>query len=83
MFLFPPSYVFSDSSIFVCRTNRLSVGGLHGETTGGSRGSSLTNGELSEEPGSCARHPPLKSHGSPGGSAGKYSAEHVDNNQQV
>ncbi|XP_023811803.1 NEDD4-like E3 ubiquitin-protein ligase WWP2 isoform X2 [Oryzias latipes] len=53
------------------RTNRLSVGGLHGETTGGSRGSSLTNGELSEEPGSCARHPPLKSHGSPGGSADK------------
>lgn len=48
------------------------MGGSQGESPGDSRGSSLTNGDLSEEqiPGSVARRQSSKSHGSPGNSAG-------------
>uniref|UniRef100_A0A3B4ZDI5 E3 ubiquitin-protein ligase n=1 Tax=Stegastes partitus TaxID=144197 RepID=A0A3B4ZDI5_9TELE len=57
------------------RSNRHSVGGSQGESPGGSRGSSLTNGELPEEqspgPGSSGRRRSSKSHSSPGNSADK------------
>ncbi|XP_069570348.1 NEDD4-like E3 ubiquitin-protein ligase WWP2 isoform X1 [Brachyistius frenatus] len=57
------------------RSNRRSVGGLQGESPGGSRGTSLTNGELTEEqipgPGSSGRRRSSKGHGSPGNSADK------------
>lgn len=49
------------------------MGGSQGESSGDSRGSSLTNGDLSEEqiPGPVARRQSSKSHGSPGNSAGR------------
>ncbi|KAM4572592.1 NEDD4-like E3 ubiquitin-protein ligase WWP2 isoform 1-T1 [Odontesthes bonariensis] len=57
------------------RNNRHSVGGPQGESPGGSRGNSLTNGELVEEqipgPGSSGRRRSSKSHNSPGNSADK------------
>uniref|UniRef100_A0A672JPL9 E3 ubiquitin-protein ligase n=1 Tax=Salarias fasciatus TaxID=181472 RepID=A0A672JPL9_SALFA len=57
------------------RNNRHSVGGSQGESPGCSRGSSLTNGELTEElasgPGSSGRRRSSKSHGSPGNNADK------------
>ncbi|KAM6937784.1 NEDD4-like E3 ubiquitin-protein ligase WWP2 isoform 2-T2 [Xenentodon cancila] len=57
------------------RSNRHSVGGPQGESPGVSRGSSLTNGELNEEPipgpGSSSHCRSSKGHGSPGSSADK------------
>ncbi|XP_051807759.1 NEDD4-like E3 ubiquitin-protein ligase WWP2 isoform X3 [Acanthochromis polyacanthus] len=57
------------------RSNRHSVGGSQSESPGGSRGSSLTNGDLTEEqspgPGSSGRRRSSKSHSSPGNSADK------------
>uniref|UniRef100_A0A3Q1AZS2 E3 ubiquitin-protein ligase n=1 Tax=Amphiprion ocellaris TaxID=80972 RepID=A0A3Q1AZS2_AMPOC len=57
------------------RSNRHSVGGSQGESPGGSRGSSLTNGDLTEEQspgvGSSGRRQSSKSHSSPGNSADK------------
>ncbi|KAM9754345.1 NEDD4-like E3 ubiquitin-protein ligase WWP2 isoform 2-T2 [Menidia menidia] len=57
------------------RSNRHSLGGPQGESPGGSRGSSLTNGELTEEqipgPGSSGHRRSSKSLDVPGNSADK------------
>ncbi|XP_035771949.1 NEDD4-like E3 ubiquitin-protein ligase WWP2 [Neolamprologus brichardi] len=69
------------------RSNRHSVGGSQGESPGDSRGSSLTNGDLSEEqiPGPVARRQSSKSHGSPGNSADKVelTSNGLENNRGV
>ncbi|XP_063333703.1 NEDD4-like E3 ubiquitin-protein ligase WWP2 isoform X2 [Pelmatolapia mariae] len=69
------------------RSNRHSVGGSQGESPGDSRGSSLTNGDLSEEqiPGPVARRRSSKSHGSPGNSADKVelTSNGLENNRGV
>ncbi|CAI5668101.1 NEDD4-like E3 ubiquitin-protein ligase WWP2 isoform X2 [Oreochromis niloticus] len=69
------------------RSNRHSVGGSQGESPGGSSGTSLTNGDLSEEqiPGPGARRRSSKSHGSPGNSADKVelTSNGLENNRGV
>ncbi|CAI5668103.1 unnamed protein product [Oreochromis niloticus] len=66
---------------------RHSVGGSQGESPGGSSGTSLTNGDLSEEqiPGPGARRRSSKSHGSPGNSADKVelTSNGLENNRGV
>ncbi|XP_028304570.1 NEDD4-like E3 ubiquitin-protein ligase WWP2 isoform X2 [Gouania willdenowi] len=56
------------------RNNRLSMGGSQGESPGGSRGTALSNGELTDEqvgPGASCRRRSSKSHRSPDNGADK------------
>ncbi|XP_047452667.1 NEDD4-like E3 ubiquitin-protein ligase WWP2 isoform X2 [Mugil cephalus] len=70
------------------RSNRHSVGGSQGDSPGGTRGTSLTNGDVAEEqqtpgPGSSGRRRSSKSHGSPGNNTDKVelTSNGLENNR--